>query len=251
MTNEEKYNFSDFTFKHYQQMLRLAKQEYRFSHFDNYCFTEKFILWRHDIDFSPAKALKLSKIEAEENVSATYFVLLHSAFYNLMDIDVVKQIKEIIANGHQLGLHFDFRSYDICSEKMLEYYLAFEKDILQTIFNYEVNAFSFHMTNDFTNSCIKDQYANMINVYSDKIKNNIAYCSDSNGYWRFQRLEDVLTKKRPNQLQVLTHPIWWSEKTESIIERFQDCINQQSTRNMEWYSEVVAKYGREFVDWEI
>jgi hypothetical protein len=251
MSNSEKYNFSDFTYKHYQQILRLAKKEYMFSHFDNYSSCERFILWRHDIDFSPTKALKLSQIEAEENVSGTYFVLLHSSFYNLMDLDVIKQIKEIINNGHQLGLHFDFRPYNISSERMLEYYLEFEKDILETIFNRQVNAFSFHMTNDFTNSCGKKHYAGMINVYSDGIKKNIEYCSDSNGYWRFQRLEDVLTKKRPNQLHVLTHPIWWSEKIESIIERFKDCISQQSKRNMEWYREVIAKYGRGFVDWEI
>ncbi|MBT5716894.1 MAG: hypothetical protein HOI70_08280, partial [Opitutae bacterium] len=38
------------------------------------------------------------------------------------------------------------------------------------------------------------------------------YVSDSNGYWRYRRLWDVLQKSQDSCLQVLTHPVWWQEK---------------------------------------
>ena len=32
----------------------------------------------------------------------------------------------------------------------------------------------------------------MINTYAKYFKENVEYCSDSNGYWRYKRLEDFL-----------------------------------------------------------
>ena len=47
----------------------------------------------------------------------------------------------------------------------------------------------------------------MINAYAKYFKDNVEYCSDSNGYWRHQRLENFLNNKH-DKIQVLTHPVW-------------------------------------------
>jgi hypothetical protein len=45
----------------------------------------------------------------------------------------------------------------------------------------------------------------------DYFRQEVGYCSDSNGYWRVRRLEDVLREAKDERLQVLTHAEWWPE----------------------------------------
>ena len=68
-----------------------------------------FFILRHDIDFSPAAALRLAEMEAARGVRATYFLLLNTFYYNLLGpehADVARRIAEL---GHEVGLHYDLR----------------------------------------------------------------------------------------------------------------------------------------------
>jgi hypothetical protein len=65
----------------------------------------------------------------------------------------------------------------------------------------------------------------------------VAYCSDSNGYWRFRRLYDVLNEKKDYRLQVLTHPEWWQEKPMPARQRFFRCVYGRANANMQNYDE--------------
>ena len=78
MSNEELYHFADFTTEKYREVINLTKQSYVFRNYTNFDKKEKFVLWRHDVDFSVHRSFGLAKIENEEGVSATYFIHLHS-----------------------------------------------------------------------------------------------------------------------------------------------------------------------------
>jgi len=60
----------DFTECHYRQLLGLAKETYRFARYDAIDWEARFILWRHDLDFSLNRAAALARIEAEEGIRA-------------------------------------------------------------------------------------------------------------------------------------------------------------------------------------
>ena len=60
---------------------------------------------RHDVDFSPHRSLKIAQIENELGISAYYFVLLRSSFYNLLEREISQIFQEIIKLGHIIGLH--------------------------------------------------------------------------------------------------------------------------------------------------
>ena len=77
---------ADFTEARYTEIVRDAKSFYRFKTFDEPC-EQPHVLWCHDIDYSVHRAMRLAEIEAEEGVTATYFFLLHSPFYNLLEPD--------------------------------------------------------------------------------------------------------------------------------------------------------------------
>ena len=105
--NAEKYKFVDFTFDKYRDLIRLAKKQHKFVSYDEFRNGVNCILWRHDVDYSIDNVLKLAQIEQEEGVMATYFIWLHSEFYNPLERKATAIIKEVLKCKHQIGLHFD------------------------------------------------------------------------------------------------------------------------------------------------
>lgn len=247
--NAKKYLFSDFTTENYRKLLKLAKEKYSFTTYKKHFAINKSVIWRHDVDFSMHRALKLAQIEKEEGVVSTYFVLLHSEFYNLLEKEISDLVYKIIELGHPIGLHFDANFFGIKDEKKLEEKLLLEKEFLEKIFPIEVDSFCFHITNEFTISCNKNQYAGMINAFSEYFEKQVGYCSDSNGYWRFKRLEDVLIKASDKHLQVLTHPELWQDEVMTPKERIYRCADLRAKKSKRWYDNVLERTGRKNIDW--
>lgn len=222
MTNKEKYRFKDFTFDNYKRLIQQAKVKgfHFILHKDEYVADRKDVIWRHDVEFEPDYALKMAQIEHEEGVEATYFFQLHSPYYNVMDPhyrEVFHQIKDM---GHCVGLHFDSAYWGITSENQLNDYITIDKEYLEKNMSVEIDTFSFHNTTPFTQSCLEYRYGGLINVYSSFFKEHYNYCGDSLGYWRFDRLENVLNDDNVRHLQVLTHDANWNENVLSPRKRF-------------------------------
>lgn len=243
-----KYNFSDFTRDNYRNILMLAKQYYKFCLYDNFEKEDNFIILRHDLDFSVHSAYAVSEIEKNLDISAVYFLHLHNEFYNLLEKEIYDLVLKIISNGHKIGIHFDTHFYNIQTENDLIDKLIFEKDILENIFQTDINVFSFHNTNDKILMFNKHTYGGLINTYSKKFQNDIGYISDSNGYWRYERLEDVIRERKYNKLQILTHPAWWQEKVLSPKKRIWRCIEGRAEKTKLKYNLLLKTYGRENID---
>lgn len=249
LNNFEKYHFDDFTTSNYCKLLKQAKENFAFKNFTNFHNQENFIIWRHDVDFSMHRALKLAKIEATEGIKATYFILLHSEFYNLFEKEISDLLNKIIELGHDIGLHFDSHYYNITNEIELEDKLLLEKNVIESFFKVKINSFCFHINNEFTLKCINKEYAGLVNAFSGFFQREIAYCSDSNGYWRFKRLEDVLKDGNLKRLQVLTHPELWQDEIMSPKQRVNRCIDLRAEKTKKWYNDVLKSNGRENIDW--
>lgn len=248
MKNSEKYHFNDFTRQNYRRLLKIAKKKYNFRNFTNFNKNERFILWRHDVDFSVHSALALAKIEFSESIKSTYFLHIHNIFYNLFEKEISDKVRKIIQLGHSIGLHFDTHYYSIKRSTDLEKYLRFEKKILEQTFKVKINVFSFHNTSPLVLSFNKIEYAGMINTYSRYFKEKIHYCSDSNGYWRHERLEDILTVLNPKNLQVLTHPAWWQKEPMSPKERIRRCIKGRAVKTEVKYSQTLKQFNRKDIE---
>ncbi len=250
MSNAERYYFADFTLDNYRGLLKLGKKNYPVGSYSDPGKEGRYIIWRHDVDYSPRAALNMARIEAEEGVRATYFVLLHSEYYNLLDQEATACIREILALGHDLGLHFDGQYYGINNPEQLAARLQREQRILAEIFEREPQVFSFHNPTPAILAYSDWQYAGLINSYAEYFRTQAGYCSDSNGYWRFRRLEEVLREAKEARLQVLTHPVMWSETMQSPKERIYRCIDAQAARLKISYDQLLEKAGRQNVDWD-
>lgn len=250
MTLPPDYRFDDFTETEYRNLLRLAKENWEFVSFPDFQKGGRICLWRHDIDVSVHRAYRLAQIEAEEGVKATYFVHLHSKFYNAMEDVVMEKLSGILELGHMLGLHFDPQVYVSRTQSRQQALdlISFEQQTLQNLFMTNVSAFSFHHPDiggwlDFT----VDAIGGMVNAYGSHIREHFRYCSDSNGYWRFQRLKDLLETAADSKLHVLTHPEWWQSSAMSPRERILRAIEGRAFQTREWYEKTLIEMGRQNV----
>ena len=237
----------DFTCDHYFELLRIAKSYYRFIDYKSISFEKPFVLWRHDVDFSLNRSLRLAQIEREAGVSSTFFIHLRSEFYNPLEETQTQCIQEILKLGHSIGIHFDAESYKIESEKDFDRFLGKEVSIFESAFDVCPEVFSFHNPTEFLLSCEKDYYCGLINCYSGRFKKEISYVSDSNGYWRFRRLADVLIEHKDRYLQVLTHPNWWQERSMTPFERILRSVEGRKESILKRYSETLSLSNRKNV----
>ena len=237
----------DFSESSYRELLRLAKNTWRFVNYSN-CFSEgRTILWRHDVDISIHRALRLAEIEHEEGVTSTFFLLLHSTFYNLLEFEIVQKVEAIIAMGHAIGLHFDPAFYDgkISSNNQLTDMMELEKKILEGYFCTSITTVSWHNpSEEDLLSMNADSCAGMINAYGARIRKEYAYLSDSNGIWRYRRLRDVLEEGADEKLQVLTHPEWWQKSPMSPRERKFRAVDGRAIAAMRLNDSLLVEYGR-------
>lgn len=237
----------DFKISSYREILRLAKNNYRFISYNEIEFDQPFILWRHDCDISVNRSLKLAQVEREEGIKSTFFLLPHSEFYNLLEKAQFDIVNKIIDLGHNIGLHFDAQFFNIQSERELDDLVIKESSLIKDWFGITPNVFSFHNPNKFLLTCEKEVYGGLINCYSSIFKSKIAYCSDSNGYWRYKRLHDVISGGEEKYLQILTHPEWWQERPLAPRERVVRSIYGRAVANKNKYDEALMQGGRQNV----
>ncbi len=249
MNNSDKYYFSDFTLSHYKEILSKLKENHIFSAYHDYDVNSIFVLKRHDVDFSLDNALKMAKIEYDMGVKSTYFLMLHSEFYNLLEYKNIEIVKEIKLLGHEIGLHFDSEFYKITNENLLDEKIVFEKTILENFISQKIESFSFHNPTNFILNCKREKYGGLINCYSKYFNENVCYCSDSNGYWRYNRMIDYIEKNKEFNLQILTHPVWWTEKIRSPKEKIELNIKRRAQTNLKMYENILAKHNRENINW--
>lgn len=238
-------NDNDFTVDHYKVLLDLAVNNYPIARYSNIPYGERFLLWRHDCDYSLNRALMLAKLENAAGVTATYFVNIHCEFYNLFERNQLDILHQIVALGHDIGLHFDAAFYQTTSETELESQVKQEADLLESFVGVRPTAFSFHNPTAAHLCCEAEQYAGLVNCYSRLFKSSVSYCSDSNGYWRFRRLFDVLESGADSSLQVLTHPGWWQDKAMPPRQRIFRSVYGRAEAVMHQYDEGLQVSGRE------
>jgi len=71
--------------------------------------------------------------------------------------------------------------------------------------------------------------------------------SDSNGYWRFRRLREVLEVADDEKLHVLIHPSWWVPEPMSPRTRITRCIEGRVAKIARRYDQFLLEMGRENV----
>jgi len=221
---------NDFTEASYRALLDRARSRFRFCRFGEAADESGVALWRHDIDFSPHRALALARLENERGLTATYFVLLGSAFYNPFEPDVRGILRAISALGHDIGLHYDATTTEGGVEAHVER-LEFETKALIQHLGVDIRAFSLH--NPSVSADVRldaGRYSGLINASAPTLRERFSYASDSNGRWRFRSLHEVIEDPAVTRLYALTHPEWWTPEVMPPSRRVERCIKGRADR---------------------
>jgi len=224
-----------FTLEEYRSLLRLAKDRFPLADYTDYTRLDSFVIWRHDVEYSIFEMSVLAELDAEEGVASTFFVQLHCDLYNFWDPGSVRQIKQWVAWGHQLGLHFDCgfhgeRVFDEIDSLVLK-----EKSLLEDVFETPVASFAYHNPDSASRSH-RSNYGGLVNAYNDDFSSGaITYVSDSNGRWRDVTIRDVLEDSATTKAQVNTHDTWWTDRRIPQIEKLEAAVLRDAQRRIDDY----------------
>lgn len=234
----------NFTLAHYKEILLLAKKRgYAFSDFSTKpTLAQKRIYLRHDVEVSLDNALEMAEIEKEEGVRSTYFIFIESPSYNIFNDAHQKIIKKIALLGHEVGIHYEWKkgqSKESMAQEVLNYYKF-------------LKAFSFPIKKivSFHRPALKAQgkvFSQFINAYEPNFlgttkESKTKYISDSNGKWQEDCACAFLEKPSYQNLQVLTHPMWWNEKNLSKKDIYDKLVKRQEIHIKGWLKSNIKGY---------
>jgi hypothetical protein len=183
-----------------------AASGYRFVHFDHEP-REGDLFLRHDVDLSLAAALQVAEFEAERSVSATYFLMTRSVFYNLDAPEGERTLARLRDLGHRVGLHARHPRVDL--DDRFDPVLAWHNPEPEFM-------------------C--EPVDGLANVMSPTWFDPARYRSDSNQRWRNGDPTDALAAREFDWLQLLIHPEIWVYEGESMRETMASMLDAERGR---------------------
>lgn len=154
--------------------------------------------------------------------------------------DVCEIINEISSLGHDIGLHFDTSHYwdEEPNVADLRRAVQAQQESFETVCNVGViDTVAFHNPPEWT---LNRYFDGLKTTYEPDYFEDIAYESDSLYRWQTNQ---PFHEGYPEQLQVLTHPVLWGERSESLkariktaqqhtLDRTNECVREES--NIDW-----------------
>lgn len=205
----------EFTFDWYESLLvDLRDHGYRGAAFTE-TVTDGTLLLRHDVDLSPRKAMAMGRIEADLGFTSTYFFLVTSPLYNVLDGPNRHIIEQLDDLGHRVGLHFNTHQYWRSEPKHESLRARVEQNqaVLSVAAPRITPTISFHCPPNWT---LDRTIQGIDHTYEPAVFSEIAYSADSGQRWREQ---GVLQSPLPESIQLLTHPGLWGAEDEQYIQR--------------------------------
>lgn len=170
---------------------------------------EPFVILRHDVDYSPAAALRLATLEASRGVKATYFLLLNTFYYNLLSPEHASVARGLAELGHEVGLHYDVRFLEAFPRERWEELLEEQARLLGVLSGAPVESVALHQPALVGPDPLRGR-TRFLDAYDDRFFREMAYVSDSCRAWRDATWRMLAEGPLPPRLQLVLHPINWA-----------------------------------------
>jgi hypothetical protein len=228
----------EFTYEHYKECIKSAKK-LGFSFYAIHDFLDKkpeskFILMRHDVDLSLKSALNIAEIENSLGISSTYFIRTNGIFdvFSGKNSAIIKKISEL---GHEIGIHYDS---DIIAKRDFKKEILSIKTKMEKIIKKRIFGASLHkvkksgIKEEINKLNFAEEYLDDLGLeydaYSDIFIRKMKYISDSARKWREGCMCSHI--KKENKLCILTHPIWWSSATTSLVTIIEGVVKENNNQ---------------------
>lgn len=202
----------DFTLEHYREILARITATHETLSFAqavplgrDLLAKERFVLMRHDVEFSLDDAVTIARADREAGVRSTFFLQLGSD-YNIFENANVPLVAEILELGHDIGLHYDVELLEMSNADPTD--LARRMiALIESFWSTRVWAVSPHMP---MRSGRRLEIPGVVDAYDPLYFTEIKYLSDSTQVWREGVVTSLLDEH--DQIQLLTHEYYWSEE---------------------------------------
>lgn len=237
----------DFSLQSYDDLLKLfLSTGYKFEKYrsQNLSDSTNLIILRHDVDFNPYDAQKIAEIEYRHEISSTYFFMLKSPLYNLLSPQCKKILYRIADMGHDIALHFDPQLYLPIENEKLESYLLKEIELLRIHYPFaNKDIFSFHRAGRLLNTLDLEFMGSLEHTYQKNYFVPGQYFSDSRAKWGKDGnpLQSDAFKNRRG-MQLVTHPMWWSQRGSNAIEKLAAFLESLKLSNIDHLEESIVTF---------
>ena len=165
---------------------------------------------RHDVDLTLDAALRMAELEASLGVTATYFLMTESVFYNLASSEGVEVIARLRELGHRVGLHAVYPNATL--DDRFEPVVAWH------------NPEPEYMSAPIPGA---------INVMEEQYFSPATYRSDSNQRWRMGDPREELAGGGFRWLQLLVHPEIWVYEGATMALTMRTMLNAEKQRRLD------------------
>jgi hypothetical protein len=179
----------------------------------------RFCILRHDVDYSLYSALRLARQEAERGLSATYFLLVNSAYYNVLSPSHADVPSMLAALGHEIGLHYDLQFFQRFPRERWHDLLDREVALLEELSGTRVVSIALHQPRLNADDPFRES-TKFINAYADRFVSEIPYISDSCRAWPDAAWQLLAKGPLPDRFQLAIHPINWADHDRDRVEIF-------------------------------
>jgi hypothetical protein len=230
-----------FTLEGYRKILvRALGLDYRIVCFRDFSLSDArpVLLLRHDLD-RPLKGIELfGQIEADLGITSTFFVQTACDLYNILSKDSRNIIQRLVAQGHEIGLHYEAERYFGGRGKQ---HLLSDLRLLEDLSGHPIVSASQHIPTDGDRVALIDYIKN--EAYEPRFTQHpMSYISDSLMTWRQATPHDLLDLKA--SFQFLSHPDTWTSDYRSIDDALSDMMEQEIENVRARYAELTRYYRR-------
>ncbi|MCH5275871.1 MAG: hypothetical protein J1E65_08520 [Lachnospiraceae bacterium] len=244
-----------FSFDDYRKIIRIIQSTGLQADYKEALARDRFIIMRHDVEYSVERAYNLSKVEESMDFTSTYFFQWTNNSYNILSRKNMDMVKDMHERGHQIGLHFALNG--MTDMEQVKRQIAKEMQMLSEMFGFVVDTFSIHRpSKDVLRENIK--LPGIINAYQDDFFTfaenvteetpvTVKYMSDANHIWRYGYPDEqnILSN---DKVQILTHPFAWTKKGYDNFENYKTLVKEKTTEVIDSINNECKDFG-EYRDW--
>lgn len=246
-----------FSFDDYKEILKIIKKTGLQAGYKEALKKDKFIIMRHDVEYSVERAYDLSKVEESMDFTSTFFFQWTNNSYNILSKRNMDMVKDMHERGHEIGLHYALNG--LTDMIQVRKQITREMQMLSEMFGFTVDIFSIHRPSkdalreniklDGILNAYQDNFFTFAENVTDDTPVAIKYMSDANHIWRYG-YPDANSILSHDKVQILTHPFAWTKTGYENFENYKSLISEKE-REMIESIDGECKDFVEYKDWFI
>lgn len=244
-----------FSYDDYREIIRIIKSTGLQAGYREAIARDRFVIMRHDVEYSVERAYELSKVEESMDFTSTYFFQWTNNSYNILSRKNMDMLKDMHERGHEIGLHYALNG--MTDMQQVRRQIVKEMEILSTMFGFKVDTFSVHRpSKDILRENIKLE--GILNAYQDDFftfAENVTpdtpvavkYMSDANHIWRYG-YPDEKNILSHDKVQILTHPFAWTKQGYDNFDNYKTLVVEKTEEMIHSIDNECKDFG-EYIDW--